>query len=138
MSPRTSPGLLARLLACLVAGSLCVASAQDRPLFVQPPQMQTSPAPAPVRTAPAAPLSPAPVRPLPLPLPSPAAPAPLPASGVRPVATAGRVQPAQSVSRPAAPVKLRLMPAWTGHFMVRPREAAPFNPLGLPGLVPRW
>ncbi|AAF10208.1 hypothetical protein [Deinococcus radiodurans] len=157
MSPRALPGLVA----CLFAGSLSAACAQsgDRPLFVQPPQMQGAPAtpaastpmwtppaqaapaqPAPVRPAAAAPVRPlpaqaAPVSPASVPLTPgvrPGAssrpgvtPRALPASGPRPAATATQAQT-------AAPLKLQLMPVWTGQFMVRPRELAPFNPLGLP------
>lgn len=150
MSSRLLPGLLA----CLFAGSLSAACAQggDRPLFVQPPQIQEAPVspsaggvplppapvPAPVQ---AAPVKPAPDRPAPVRLaPGQTAPAvpvrrapgvvPSPASGVR---------PAPAWVRPAASVKLRLMPAWTGQFLVRPREVAPFNPLGLPlSTAPVW
>ena len=156
MSSRLLPGLLACLFASL---SAACAQTGERPLFVKPPQLQNAPMPAPapppavgvpVPSAPAvpapvrpAPVRPAPVRPAPVrPAPGQVAPAvpvrgasgvvPSPASGGRPASTAGRVLP-------AAPVKLRLMPAWTGQFLVRPREVAPFNPLGLPlGTAPVW
>ena len=143
MFPRVLPGLVA----CLFAGFLSAACAQgaDRPLLVKPPQMQETPAqgtavqgvpvpPAvsvPVRAAPTVPMRPAPVKPVVLPARRASGVVPLPASGVRPAVTGGRVLP-------AAPVKLRLMPAWTGQFLVRPREVAPFNPLGLPATASLW
>lgn len=146
MSSRLLPGLLA----CLFAGSPSAACAQggDRPLFVQPPQIQEAPVspsaggvplpPAPVKPAPvqAAPVKPAPVRLAPGQT-APAVPVHR-ASGVVPSPASG-VRPAPAWVRPAASVKLRLMPAWTGQFLVRPREVAPFNPLGLPlSTAPVW